>query len=478
MAIDLLRKFGAGIRRRTNSSSGSITVSTDDASTPSNVFCIDRKPTLRCCQSTYSLVGQPNSGSRNPDVQPFYDYGIATASDAPPGSSYKSSDDYSGESFLRCSTSDDGQHGDHSFLDFDHAPHKDDDRGTAKVLLLGRSGSGKSTFLKQLSLLYGAHEEQQSARRACQISIYLEIIQMLQYTLANSNDLHATALCRIRLAPVLSLQNQLEARLVETRLDERGSRSPPYGAFEIIPHIFSALKNEIQAAMESMSPLDKLRPVWAHLLRHQSRMLSSRFQPNEDDIVRIHLPVHGVEERLVQTPEALPIRVCDVANSQRNVSVWSRFFEDADCIIYFIDTSSFDVVADDISSELEAAFDQLEVVCRYPALRSVDVCVFLNKTDLLKRKIRSGSRLSHYCPDYRGRDGSVRGALAYMRSRMDTIASRDIDQADERHRSITRRMYSHVLQTADIDQVGLAFQALQDSIDKRRNEAMLGSYGL
>lgn len=35
-----------------------------------------------------------------------------------------------------------------------------------------------------------------------------------------------------------------------------------------------------------------------------------------------------------------------------------------------------------------------------------------------------------------------------------------------------------VLQTADIDQVGLAFQALQDSIDKRRNEAMLGSYGL
>lgn len=57
-------------------------------------------------------------------------------------------------------------------------------------------------------------------------------------------------------------------------------------------------------------------------------MLSSRFQPNEDDIVRIHLPVHGVEERLVQTPEALPIRVCDVANSQRNVSVWSRFFED------------------------------------------------------------------------------------------------------------------------------------------------------
>lgn len=210
--------------------------------------------TIVCLQ----LCPQPYSSADSLRID-----GIATASDAPPGSSYKSSDDYSGESFLRCSTSDDGQHGDHSFLDFDHAPHKDDDRGTAKVLLLGRSGSGKSTFLKQLSLLYGAHEEQQSARRACQISIYLEIIQMLQYTLANSNDLHATALCRIRLAPVLSLQNQLEARLVETRLDERGSRSPPYGAFEIIPHIFSALKNEIQAAMESMSPLDKLRPVWA-----------------------------------------------------------------------------------------------------------------------------------------------------------------------------------------------------------------------
>jgi G-protein alpha subunit len=82
----------------------------------------------------------------------------------------------------------------------------------------------------------------------------------------------------------------------------------------------------------------------------------------------------------------------------------SPYFDDCSAIIFVAAVSSFDqyLREDPSVNRLYDALQLFESICNHRLLRSTSIILFLNKIDVLKRKLANGTRLSHYFKDYTG----------------------------------------------------------------------------
>lgn len=78
-------------------------------------------------------------------------------------------------------------------------------------------------------------------------------------------------------------------------------------------------------------------------------------------------------------------------------------FEGITAILFLVSASDFDqTLREDTSkNRLEEAFDVFENVYKSRFIRDAGLIVFLNKQDLLKKKIDQGKRIEKYFPDYK-----------------------------------------------------------------------------
>jgi hypothetical protein len=92
--------------------------------------------------------------------------------------------------------------------------------------------------------------------------------------------------------------------------------------------------------------------------------------------------------------------------TQSYVSLSYRpYFDDCSAIIFVAAISSFDqyLREDPSVNRLYDALQLFESICNHRLLRSTSIILFLNKIDVLRKKLANGTRLSHYFKDYTGR---------------------------------------------------------------------------
>lgn len=79
-----------------------------------------------------------------------------------------------------------------------------------------------------------------------------------------------------------------------------------------------------------------------------------------------------------------------------------QVFEGITAVLFLVAASDFDqTLREDISkNRLEEAFEVFENVYKSRFIRDAGLIVFLNKQDLLKKKIDQGKRIGKYFPDY------------------------------------------------------------------------------
>lgn len=77
-------------------------------------------------------------------------------------------------------------------------------------------------------------------------------------------------------------------------------------------------------------------------------------------------------------------------------------FEGITAILFLVSASDFDQTLreDTTKNRLEEAFEVFENVYKSRFIRDAGLIVFLNKQDLLKKKIEQGKRIGKYFPDY------------------------------------------------------------------------------
>ncbi|KAG8747645.1 hypothetical protein FRC10_000188 [Ceratobasidium sp. 414] len=169
------------------------------------------------------------------------------------------------------------------------------------------------------------------------------------------------------------------------------------------------------------------------------RITARGYVPTDDDILRtrvktiapteiiLHHLEPGLEWRLCKfaSPTIYPTQIDggdgadDVGGARRQRAKWAPLFDDVDLIILLAPVSAFDQqLAEDKSiNRLRDSFDLWTELCQTKALHHIPILLFLNKCDLLDKKLKAGVRLGDFLLSYADKPNETKKVLHYLSKR-------------------------------------------------------------
>ncbi|KIK02627.1 hypothetical protein K443DRAFT_677470 [Laccaria amethystina LaAM-08-1] len=159
------------------------------------------------------------------------------------------------------------------------------------------------------------------------------------------------------------------------------------------------------------------------------RLTSLNYMPTDEDVLKARLKTVGVSEYKFEMEatagwhSGTEWRIVDVGGSRSQVSTWVPFFDDVDAIIFLAPISGFDqVLSEDRKvNRLEDSVLLWKAVCSNQLLANVNLVLFLNKCDILEKKLKSGIQVSKYIRSYRDRENDLDNVSKYLRSKFSAI---------------------------------------------------------
>ncbi|KAJ3494191.1 hypothetical protein NLJ89_g10859 [Agrocybe chaxingu] len=138
------------------------------------------------------------------------------------------------------------------------------------------------------------------------------------------------------------------------------------------------------------------------------RIASLDYEPTDQDIVRARLRTTGVQEYRFTLDKANGVAaglewiMYDVAGIRTSRAAWIPYFKDITALIFLAPISSFNerLEEDDRINRLEDTLVLWKKICSNPLLSEVQIILFMNKIDLLKKKLERGVRVQKYIPDF------------------------------------------------------------------------------
>ncbi|KAH8992659.1 G-alpha-domain-containing protein [Lactarius akahatsu] len=157
-------------------------------------------------------------------------------------------------------------------------------------------------------------------------------------------------------------------------------------------------------------------------LNDLDRVTGYNYVPTDDDVLRARLKTIGVSEykfEMEAGDQGTQWRIVDVGGSP----TWVPFFDSVEAIIFLAPISAFDQVLseDPKVNRLEDSVLLWKGICQNKLLAKVDLVLFLNKCDILQRKLDSGIRLARYVKSYDDRPNDMETASKYFRGKFSAI---------------------------------------------------------
>ncbi|KAG2181961.1 hypothetical protein INT43_006886 [Umbelopsis isabellina] len=315
---------------------------------------------------------------------------------------------------------------------------------TAKLLILGAGESGKTTVLKQIKIIHGDGftSERVDYRRIIRLNALTAIrelcIAMVQHRVALAFSINQE-----HLDYLLSLDGTVESTYMNGKkvnnLIRKRQSTDDISADTIFDQAASSIKAvwSDPAAQEVFQRglAKSMQDSSAMFLDEIDRLAAPRYTPTDADILRARVRTFGVTEHEFKIDQVTYKHInklnveylmwevrghkdkagckciyifgkCGVGAQDRFLStlVKAPYFDDCSAIIFVAAISSFDqyLREDPSVNRLYDALQLFETICNHRLLRSTSVVLFLNKIDVLQRKLASGTRLSHYFRDYTG----------------------------------------------------------------------------
>ncbi|KIJ39014.1 hypothetical protein M422DRAFT_32883 [Sphaerobolus stellatus SS14] len=197
-------------------------------------------------------------------------------------------------------------------------------------------------------------------------------------------------------------------------------------------------------------------------LNDLDRIANVNYVPSDDDVLRARLKTVGVTEYRFtrETPNTMGAdwRIYDVGGSRTQRAAWAPYFQDVDAIIFLAPISCFDqaLVEDPNVNRLEDTVLLWKQVCRNPLLAKCHIVLFMNKTDLMDKKLRSGVRLNRYIPSYANRENDFATASAYLQRKFQVIF--------HEHSPQRRTFYCHLTALTDMQASGKLLASVADMV--------------
>ncbi|KAF7363677.1 Heterotrimeric G-protein alpha subunit [Mycena sanguinolenta] len=303
-----------------------------------------------------------------------------------------------------------------------------------KILLLGLSGSGKSTVMKQMKIL---HQQGYTAdeRLALRPTIHQNAVDSAQAIV------HALSTC--------GLQNLLEK------------------SHRHLPEAILEADREAPLSRETADAVEELwrDPVVARLLdEHQTefylmdsaayflgairRLAQPEYTPTEEDVLRARTQSMGIIETRFNMG-TLSMHMFDLSGQRSERRKWIHCFENVTSIIFCTSLSEYAPVLSDSSRMLESLVLFESVINSRWFLRT-SIILFLNKIDVF-RTMLDKVPLEHYFPEYDGGSDASK-ASKYIMWRFVHLNRAKLS------------VYPHITQATDTRNIQVVFVNMQQTI--------------
>ncbi|GAC75335.1 G-protein alpha subunit [Moesziomyces antarcticus T-34] len=199
----------------------------------------------------------------------------------------------------------------------------------------------------------------------------------------------------------------------------------------------------------------------SYFLEAYARIVAPGYSPSDEDILHSRVRTLGVTEDVFRIDRSLTYRVFDVGGSRSQRAAWVPFLDDAQSIIFLAPLSAFDqpLVEDPSTNRLADTFALFTQVVSHPLLRRASVILFLNKIDLLEKKLRQGRSLASFWPEYGG-DNDFEAVWRWFRAKFRD----ELRRAEDDGGGARRRLYVHTTVATSTRQIKAILMSVKDSI--------------
>lgn len=267
-------------------------------------------------------------------------------------------------------------------------------RNRITILILGTPGSGKSTIMKQFRILYG--DGFTSSERASGLSVIA------------SNVMESVSSC-------------IGNHLLKGTTEEDVTKIQPKGKTKELLKLAEEIwcDENLQDLFKDQLCDDAVRVTDAdgYFLKRIKKINSPSYLPTDDDLLHMRQATDGVEE-FKFTYRNCDFTVIDVGGRKAERRKWINLFSRANMIIYCASLVDYDISSEDdtnVNSMVES-LSVFESVVNLTYFQDTPLLLFLNKKDLLSKKVKAGSLIVHF-PDYKGPDDNPHEAVGYIKSK-------------------------------------------------------------
>lgn len=329
---------------------------------------------------------------------------------------------------------------------------KKDKQNDIKLLLLGTGESGKSTFVKQMKILYGQGFSEEE-RKEYKLDIIQNVVEGIQTLIRGMESLKIEYENPINSTWGAQLLN-LELNDLEDSID---SLSISY-----IRDVWS--DKGIKKCYQQRSKLQVIDSV-SYFLDNLEKVTNPDFIPTDQDILQARKKTTGIIEynfALEEGKRPTTFRMMDVGGQRSERRKWIHCFESVTSVIFLTALSEYDQVLweDGETNRMKEAKRLFKQVIEMQWFQNASIILFLNKKDLFEEKIKT-INLVDFFPRYDGPRREPEPAIVFIRRMFEEV---NVDTY--------RKIYTHNTVATDSKNIKIVFLAVKDTIFHKITESL------
>ncbi|EPQ27065.1 uncharacterized protein PFL1_05349 [Pseudozyma flocculosa PF-1] len=196
-----------------------------------------------------------------------------------------------------------------------------------------------------------------------------------------------------------------------------------------------------------------------YFLNNYERIAQRGYEPTDEDILYARVRTVGISDERIRIDKATTYHLYDVGGSRSQRNAWASYFDDANAIIFLAPVSAFDqtLLEDPSVNRVADSLLLFEEIAANPLLRDVSLILFLNKIDILERKLLRGVKVADHFPDFDG-ENELEDVWRYFRKefRLRVTSSRSV--------APQRPIYVHTTIATSTRQIKAILNSVNDTI--------------
>lgn len=318
------------------------------------------------------------------------------------------------------------------------------ERQIKKLLLLGAGESGKSTFFKQITSIYGRGYDDDE-RATFRSVVHQNVISGIQVLIRETRQMKSrNDIDGCEMSPDLADR----ATIVEDAVATSGLTAELAKSIQLIWD-----DPGLQKTYENRAKFQLIDNV-GYFFQHLARVSAADYSPTDDDVVNTRVRTTGIVEMAFEV-NGESFKVMDVGGQKNERRKWVHCFDDVTAVLFVAAVSEYDQVLfeDETTNRVEEALTIFDEISNSVWFKGSTTILFLNKRDLFKKKLPNVPLKNHF-PDFDGED-DYEAACEFMKNLF-----------IEKNRT-GNKVYTHMTCATDKEAVSVIFSAVLDVIVRK-----------